>query len=504
MQTNADLNKKIMEKIRTRFAPSPTGEPHIGNIRSALFAWLFARHNGGKFVVRIEDTDRERLVEGSIEKIKESLEFLGLNYNEGLDKNGEYGPYLQSERLKIYKEYVQKLIDEDKAYYCFCTKKRLVEMREEQKMRKEAPKYDRQCLKLSKEEIEKRLNKKEPYVVRLKIPDGFTEFKDIIRGKISIKNEVLDDQIILKSDGYPTYHLAVVVDDHLMKISHIIRAEEWLPSTPKHILLYQAFKWDMPQFAHLPMILGDDKKKLSKRHGSVAFLEYKKQGYLPEALINFMVFLGWNPKDEREVFSLNELIKEFDLEKVNKAGAIFNIGKLNNINGQYIRKMDLDELTDKCIPYLEKEFIEKIDDKTWKINKTGEIMDKNWLKKVILLEQERMKKFSEIGDLTAFFFKKDLEYKADLLIWRKSDKSKTLENLKILEAYLSKLDNWDKKDLEEKTINWLKENNYGIGDFLWPMRVALSGEKASPGPFEIAIILGKEKTLDRIKKAVDK
>jgi len=315
---------------------------------------------------------------------------------------------------------------------------------------------------------------------------------------------VLDDQIILKSDGYPTYHLAVVVDDHLMKISHIIRAEEWLPSTPKHILLYQAFKWDMPQFAHLPMILGDDKKKLSKRHGSVAFLEYKKQGYLPEALINFMVFLGWNPKDEREVFSLNELIKEFDLEKVNKAGAIFNIGKLNNINGQYIRKMDLDELTDKCIPYLEKEFIEKIDDKTWKINKTGEIMDKNWLKKVILLEQERMKKFSEIGDLTAFFFKKDLEYKADLLIWRKSDKSKTLENLKILEAYLSKLDNWDKKDLEEKTINWLKENNYGIGDFLWPMRVALSGEKASPGPFEIAIILGKEKTLDRIKKAVDK
>jgi glutamyl-tRNA synthetase len=377
-------------------------------------------------------------------------------------------------------------------------------MREEQKAKKEAPKYDRQCLNLSKEEIKKRLDKKESYVVRLKIPDGITEFKDIIRGKISIKNEVLDDQVILKSDGFPTYHLAVVVDDHLMRISHVIRAEEWLPSTPKHILLYQALKWDVPQFAHLPMILGDDKKKLSKRHGSVAFLEYKKQGYLPEALINFMVFLGWNPKDEREVFSLKELIKEFDLEKVNKAGAVFNIEKLDNINSQYIRKLDADELVNKCIPYLEKEFIKKIDDKIWKINETGEMVDKDWLKKVILLEQERMKKFSEIGDLTAFFFKKDLKYKADLLIWRKSDQNKTLDNLKILEDYLDKLDNWDKKDLEEKTINWLKENKYGIGDFLWPLRVALSGEKASPGPFEIADIFGKKISLEKIKASIEK
>jgi len=493
------------KEVRTRFAPSPTGEPHIGNIRSALFAWLFARHNEGKFILRIEDTDKERYVGGSVEKIKESLEFLGMDYDEGIDKDGEYGPYLQSERLEIYKEHIQKLIDEDKAYYCFCSSDRLNKMREEQKASKFAPKYDRKCLNLSKEEIKEKLDNKESHVVRFKIPDGFTEFKDIVRGKVSIKNEVLDDQIILKSDGYPTYHLAVVVDDYLMKISHVIRAEEWLPSTPKHILLYQAFGWDIPAYAHLPMILGDDKKKLSKRHGAVSFLDYKKQGYLPEALVNFMVFLGWNPKDEREVFSTEELIKEFDLEKVNKAGAVFNIEKLNNINGHYIREMDISDLTKKCVQYLEKEYLEKKGD-SWIIKETKEEVDAEYLEKIVLLEQERIKKLSEIGDLTGFFFKKELEYDSELLIWKKSNKEETLKNLKLLKKYLEKFDekDWNKEKLEEKTIAWLKENDYGIGDFLWPMRVALSGEKNSPGPFEIAGVLGKEKTLNRIEKAINK
>ena len=282
--------------VRTRFAPSPTGDPHIGNIRSALFAWLFARHKQGEFIIRIEDTDRERSVEGSVDRIKESLEFLGLDYDEGLDKGGEYGPYVQSERQDLYKKHAQQLVDEDKAYHCFCSPERLDEMRKEQQKNKQAPKYDRKCLQLSEAEIKEKLAAGEPHVIRFEVPEGITAFKDVVRGKVSIKNDTLDDQVILKSDGFPTYHLAVIVDDHLMKISHIIRAEEWLPSTPKHILLYQAFNWDVPEYVHLPMILGSDKKKLSKRHGAVSFLDYRDRGYLPEALVNFMAFLGWNPK----------------------------------------------------------------------------------------------------------------------------------------------------------------------------------------------------------------
>lgn len=494
-----------MSEVRTRFAPSPTGEPHIGNIRSALFAWLYARHNGGKFVLRIEDTDKERYVEGSIDKIKESLEFLGIDYDEGMGKGGDYGPYLQSERLDIYKKHVQKLVDEDKAYYCFCSSDRLNKMREDQKANKFAPKYDRKCFNLSKEEIKEKLNNKEPYVVRFKIPDGFTEFKDIVRGKVSIKNEVLDDQIILKSDGFPTYHLAVVVDDHLMKISHVIRAEEWLPSTPKHLLLYKAFGWEVPEFAHLPMILGSDKKKLSKRHGAVSFLDYKREGYLPEALVNFMVFLGWNPGGEREIFSIDQLIKEFDLDKVHKAGAIFNVDKLDDINGHYIREMNIKDLTNKCVQYLEKEYLDRKKD-NWVIKKTGEEINLEYLEKVVVLEQERMKKLSEIGDLTSFFFEEELNYDPELLIWKKSTKEETINNLKRLIEFLDGFsdNDWSKDDLEEKTINWLKENGYGIGDYLWPMRVALSGEKNSPGPFEIAYVLGRKKSLNRMEKAVNK
>jgi len=493
--------------IRTRFAPSPTGDPHIGNIRTALFSWLFARHNQGDLVVRIEDTDQARSVEGSIDRLKESLDFLGLDYDEGLDKGGEHEPYQQSERLDIYKKYVQQLVDEDKAYHCFCTPERLDEMRKEQQKNKIAPKYDRKCCQLSSEEVQEKLNNKVAHVIRFKIPEGITVFKDIIRGKVSIKNDVLDDQIILKSDGFPTYHLAVVVDDHLMKISHVIRAEEWLPSTPKHILLYQAFNWDVPEFAHLPMILGADKKKLSKRHGAVAFLDYKQQGYLPEALINFMVFLGWNPKSEREVFSLKELVKEFDLANVNRAGAVFDLEKLDSINGSYLRDLSPADFTDKCLPYLE-EFglIKPKSSDKWEAVDTGETVGKSYIEATVVLEQERIKKLAEIPEAVEFFFKKDLKYEADLLIWKKMSAAEVTESLEKTRKYLESLDpdQFDQENLEKITKEFISEQGIDTGGMLWPLRVALCGRKNSPSPFEITSVLGKEKTLARISQALEK
>ena len=476
--------------VRTRFAPSPTGSPHIGNIRSALFAWLFARHNKGKFIVRIEDTDRERSVEGSVDKIKESLDFLGLDYDEGLDKRGESGPYVQSERQDLYKKYAQQLVDKGKAYPCFCTPERLDEMRKEQQQNKQAPKYDRKCLSLPEAEVKEKLAAGEPHVIRFKIPGGITAFKDVVRGKVSIKNDTLDDQVILKSDSFPTYHLAVIVDDHLMKISHVIRAEEWLPSTPKHILLYQAFGWEVPEYAHLPMILGSDKKKLSKRHGASAFLDYKKQGYLPEALTNFMVFLGWNPKSEREKFSLQELIKEFDLANVNRAGAIFDLEKLDSINGQYIREMSIDDFAKYCVPYLEK---------------AGEC-EPDYIKQAVALEQERIRKFSEITEAVEYFFTDELDYDADLLVWKKMGRSDVKLSLEKTLAFYESLSDKDFtiENLEKVTKEYIEQGGINTGEMLWPLRVALCGRQNSPSPFEIAGVLGREKTLMRVKAAVNK
>lgn len=493
-------------KIRVRFAPSPTGEPHIGNIRSALFNWLFARHHNGEFILRIEDTDRNRIVEGSLEKILESLKWLGLDYDEG--------PYFQSERLDIYKKYAEQLLKEGKAYYCFCTPERLKKMRQAQTAKKQAPRYDRLCLSLSEKEIKRNIAAKIPYTIRLKIPEGKTKFKDLIHGEIIFQNKEIDDQILLKSDGYPTYHLANVIDDHLMKISHVIRGEEWLSSTPKHIILYQALNWNPPEFAHLPIILGPDKSKLSKRHGAASVLEYRRLGYLPKALINFMVLLGWNPKTEREIFSPEELIEQFSLDKIQKSGAVFNIQKLDWINGQYIRKLDLDNLTNFCIPYLEKagliERSQKPKTKSQKYNskfkiiKTDEIISFDWLKSVVALEQERMKKLSEVGELTEFFFVDKLYYEPELLVWKKTSFSETKENLDEIEKTLYNVKNAD--FAENGLKNALKDliNKKGRGEILWPLRAALSGRRASPGPYEIAQVLGKEKVLKRIREAKKK
>ncbi len=342
-----------MPSIRVRFAPSPTGYLHVGGLRTALYNYLFARKQNGTFILRIEDTDRSRYVEGAVDNLIETLRWAGLDYDEGPAKRGVAGPYVQSERIAIYREHVEKLVAGGHAYYAFDTPEELEEMRKAQEGQRLTPKYDRRALKLSPDDVHRKLESGVPAVVRMKVPDSTViAFHDLVRGPVEFSSEQMDDQVLLKSDGYPTYHLANVVDDHLMGISHVIRGEEWLSSTPKHVLLYRYFGWDMPQFAHLPLLLNPDKSKLSKRQGDVAVEDYRKKGYLPEALVNFVAFLGWNPGDERELFSKEELVQEFSLERVGKSGAVFNIEKLNWLNAQHLRQKTGDEILAMLRPLL--------------------------------------------------------------------------------------------------------------------------------------------------------
>lgn len=486
-------NKK--GQVRTRFAPSPTGYLHIGSLRTALYAYLFAKQNSGQFILRLEDTDIERYVEGAAKTIYSSLKWAGLEYDEGPDIGGPYGPYVQSERLEIYKKYAQELIDKGHAYYCFCDKETLEKMRQEQIAKKQAPKYDRRCFALPKTEIDTKLAANTPHVIRMKIPENrIIEFNDIVRGKISYNTNELDDQLLLKSNGYPTYHLAVVIDDHLMEITHVTRTEEWLPSTPKHILLYEYFGWEIPQWVHLPLLLNPDKSKMSKRKGDVATGDYIKKGYLPEAMINFLAFLGWNPgtpsKDEagkeKEIYSIEELLKDFSLEKVHKAGAIFNINKLNWFNQFYIKRLSENLLLKKCEPYLpEKKDFE-----------SGQII------KMLNLEKERAKTFSEIGEGVKFFFELP-KYKKNLLIWKNASTQEIKKSLGILCDIIKAIpnENFTKEKLQELIMPEAEKlENRGI--ILWPLRAALSGQSASPGPFEIAEILGKKEVLERLCVAV--
>jgi glutamyl-tRNA synthetase len=473
-----------MNKIRTRFAPSPTGYLHIGGLRTALYNFLFAKKHNGDFLLRIEDTDRTRLVKGADKQLITILKQFDLEYDNK--------PIYQSKRLKTYQKYAKQLVKDGKAYYCFCTPERLTKMREEQIANKKPPMYDGTCRDLKPEEVETNLKSQKPFVVRLRVPiNRDVKFIDLIRDEVSFNTSAIDDQVLMKSDGYPTYHLASVVDDHEMSITHVIRGEEWLSSTPKHILLYEFFNWQIPQFAHLPLLLNPDRTKLSKRHGEVAVDEYLKDGYLPNALLNFVALLGWNPGEgsTKEIFTLKELIKEFDLAKINKSGAVFDIEKLNWLNGLYIRKLSVKELTKYCQPYLK------------------QIKNPRLVEKIVTVEQERLKKLSDIAKNTEFFYKEKIEYDANLLIWKKSTREVTLENLVKLEDYLITLKDTDfksVKNLEEKITTWLKQNNYGVGDYLWPMRVALSGLQNSPSPFEIAWVLGKKITIERINQAQNK
>ncbi len=502
----------MTQKIRTRYAPSPTGKFHVGGLRTALYNYLFAKHNGGDFILRIEDTDAKRTVSGAMEDTLDILNKMGLEFAEtGRDPSLQF--YIQSQRLEIYKKYADELIKNKKAYYCFCSPERLKKMREEQQARKEPTRYDGHCRDLKQEEIDKFLKENKPYTVRLKISEeGRTDLTDLIYGKISVENKLLDDQILIKSDGYPTYHLASVVDDHLMEISHIIRGEEWLPSTPKHIILYQAFGWEPPQFAHLPLLLNPDKSKLSKRQGDVAVEDYLEKGYLPEALLNFILLLGWNPKTEEEIFSLDEMIKRFDLSGVNKYGAVFNLEKLDWINGMYIREMDLGKLTSLCVPYLIKagliekitnsklQITNKIQNSKFKIQNSGGEVSFDYLKKVVALEQDRIKKLSEIGELVKFIFVDKLDYDKDLLIWKKMSSEEVRKNLELAYRELEKIDEKDftKNNLEKVLKDLMERKDIKTGKLLWPLRVSLTGMKGSPGPFEVGEVLGKEKVLRRV------
>ena len=525
--------------VRVRFAPSPTGFLHIGSIRSCLYNWLFARKNKGKLILRIEDTDRSRYVPESIPSLLSTLKECEIDWDEGpvLSKNqkfevqnlkfkGNYGPYIQSQRLHIYRNFAQKLVDIGAAYYCFCSKERLEKMRQIQIKKKLPPKYDGHCRKLTPLQVQKKLEAKEPFVIRLKVPwerKKVLKFKDIIRGEIEFDLKSLDDQILLKSDGWPTFHLASVIDDHLMKITHIIRGEEWLSSVPKHLLIYQALGWKPPKMAHLPLLLNPDRSKLSKRQGDVAVEDYLRKGYLPEAILNFVALLGWNPGNDEEIFTIPQLIRQFSLKKVRKSGAIFNLEKLNWMNGYYIRKMKLSDLTRKCIPYLiQSGLIGFIDSKLknkhltlqqiqviltngrqrkYKIQETGEIVNFKWIESIISLEQERLTRLGEISEKTCFFFKEPV-YKKDLLFWKNINLGQLISNLQLMKKSFSKIppNQFVKKKLENILLPITEER--GRGEVLWPLRVALTGKKGSPPPIEIAEILGKEKTLKRIESAI--
>lgn len=501
-------------KVRVRFAPSPTGFLHIGGLRTALYNYLFAKHEGGDFILRIEDTDRTRYVEGGIENIIRTLNWAGLEYSEGpvlkdgqIEQKGEYGPYIQSERLTIYKKYAMELVKKDRAYYCFCTAERLEELRQEQMVNKQPTMYDGHCKKLSKTDIKRLLDEGKPCVLRLNVPDeGETVFNDMIRGEVRFKNKLIDDQVLLKTDGYPTYHLANVVDDHLMKITHVIRAEEWLSSTPKHVLLYEAFDWALPQFAHLPLLLNSDRSKLSKRQGDVAVEDYAKKGYLKEALINFIALLGFNPSAEQEIYLMDELIEKFELTKVNKTGAVFNIEKLNWLNNHYIKQLGSEALLALCEPYLEAANLISKKGKKIIITSTKEEIGRDSLLAIIALAKERLSKIDDIVIESKFFFEDTLDYPKDMLLWKGADAVKTKRTLVALLKFIWDLTDaefGDKAILEQGIIGFIKKSKRKNGDVLWPLRVALSGREKSPGPFEIATILGKDTSLKRIKRAIE-
>ncbi len=484
-----------LKPMRTRLAPSPTGFMHIGTLRTVLYDYFLARQSGGQFILRIEDTDQERSVPGAIESLLKTFQTMQLDYDEGLVLNpdgtlgekGPYGPYIQSKRLDIYRKYADQLLAQGDAYPCFCTSEDLEKMREEQALLKLAPKYDRRCLKLSQEEVATRLARGDRHVLRLKVPEGESKFVDAIRGEIVFKNSEVDDQVLMKSDGFPTYHLAVVVDDELMKITHVLRGEEWISSTPKQIILCSKLGFDMPTYAHVPLLLNPDKTKLSKRKGDVSVESYLDKGYLPEALINFLALLGWNPTDDREVFTREELIKLFDLSKVNRAGAVLNVEKLNWVNAHYLKTMPEADYLKLMRPFLQ-----------------GLSDDRAFLDRACLLVRERVQLPSQVVEMTGFLFPAQLNHDASILVWKTQTKEEARERLEAVKAlFMANSEAFASiAELEAVVRGLIAEKGWGNGDTLWPLRVALSGMKQSPSPFELLWVYGMDRAFARIDEAL--
>jgi len=475
--------------VRTRMAPSPTGELHIGTLRTALYSWAYAKKNSGKFILRIEDTDQERLVEGATERIMKDLTDCGIDWNEGPVVGGPNGPYIQTERLDIYHKYIDKLLDEGKAYYCFCTKERLEEMRESQKKAGKVPKYDRRCLNLSKDEIKKRVDSGEKYVIRLKIPDDqVIIFDDAIRGEIKINSNDVDDQVLIKSNGIPTYHFAVVIDDHLMEITHIFRGEEWISSTPKQIVLYNYFGWEIPIFAHLTVLLDPSHSgKMSKRRGSVFVRQFLDEGYLPEALVNFLMLLGWNPGTDQEIFSLDEFVDKFSLDKLHKKAPVFDKKKLNYFNGVYIRKLSDNDLSDRLIPHFSKAF--------------GEI-DVEKVKQLTPLIKERINTLGEATGLCEYVFS-NVNYGKTLLEGKNADRAMVVKMLSGAVEFFEKADFGDMKKMQSELLKMVDDNAWHRGAFFMALRVSIAGKAITPPIVETLHIIGKERTLERLKRALE-
>lgn len=481
--------------IRTRLAPSPTGDSHIGHIRTLLYNYAFTKQNNGMFILRIEDTDRVRYVEGSIERILKVITAYGFNWDEGPGVNGPFAPYIQSERLDLYRKYALELVESGHAYYCFCSKERLDQLREEQQQKKlPVTKYDRKCLSLSKEEIAQRLKNGESYVIRLKMPDNeIIAYNDLIHGDISFNSNSIDDQVLLKADGYPTYQLAVVVDDHLMGVTHILRGIDWIPSTPKHVLLYKYLGWTMPLTGHLPNLkeLGGD-KKLSKRFGSVAAYEFLQEGYLVDALINFLMFLGWNPGTSKEIYTMAEFIKDFSLEKITKAELVgFDRNKLLWMNGYYIRQLKVETLYELLMQW-SRDFNISLG--------IPPHFTKEYIYSVLTLVQDRMRKLSDFIGLTGYFFDK---YTVDrnILLLQTSDSNRSVELIKGFIACLEQIidTNWTTEILDKICHEFVIQHNYKPKEAFMTLRVAITGETATPPIFDILRVLGKEVVIKRLR-----
>lgn len=477
-------------EVRTRFAPSPTGYMHLGNLRSALYTYLYAKANGGKFILRIEDTDQSRYVPGAVDVIYRTLRSIGMQWDEGPDIGGDYGPYVQSERKNMYLPYAEQLVKAGKAYYCFCTEEELAARREEATKRGETFKYDKHCLHLSPEEVQRRLAAGEPYVIRQNVPEhGEASFDDVLYGHIAVDCADLDDMILIKADGMPTYNFANVIDDHTMGITHVMRGNEYLSSTPKYNLLYEAFGWEKPVYIHMTPIMRDATHKLSKRDGDAYFEDYLNKGYLKEAIVNYVALLGWNPGDEREFFTMDELIKAFSVDGMSKSPAIFDVNKLTWMNAEYVRRLTPEQFTEYALPYYEKAGV------------SAEHAD--LLARIL---QQRTEIFTQIPEMLDFIPKLP-DYEAELFTNKKSKTNPEIAKhvLTIAIEALEALPAWEEQPIHDALLGLAEKEGMKNGTMLWPVRIALAGKQVTPGgAIEIAILLGREESMRRLKVGLDK